>query len=35
MNQFSSSSKDSSQHLQTNYAISYLFYLYLILHACV
>jgi hypothetical protein len=28
-------SKDSSRHLQTNYAISYLFYLHLMLHACV
>jgi hypothetical protein len=28
-------SKDSSRHLQTNYAISYIFYLYLMLHAYV
>jgi hypothetical protein len=28
-------SKDLSRHLQTNYVISYLFYLYLMLHACV
>jgi hypothetical protein len=28
-------SKDSSRHLQTNYAISYFFYLHLMLHACV
>ena len=26
--------KDSSRDLQVNYAISYSFYLYLILHAC-
>jgi hypothetical protein len=29
------SSKDSSRHLQTNYAISYLFYLHLMFHACI
>jgi hypothetical protein len=28
-------SKDSSRHLQTNYAISYLFYLHLMLHTYV
>jgi hypothetical protein len=28
-------SKDSSRHLQTNYAINYLFYLHLMLHTYV